>query len=290
MVRRSVVLASLLGLLGGCGSSENGSAGEPLEHYLVGVKSGDGSLTGQLRSGSLPSGGGSSLQAATTGALLPGASSLISVTSTSAVDHIVVGVQGAAGYFELKGISAASQQQIILSLSQTAPTSFSFLFAGGSGDAVGSPTSLPVTLTSVGTGDIQITLTWDVDSDVDLHVLDPNGEEIYYGHPSSASGGQLNLDSNAGCDLDHKRAENITWPTGTAPKGNYLILIDYWDACGQGETHALVTYNVKNQTRTVYSGAAGPYPQTGSGDRGEQCFARSQPEVCGDAVVAFSLN
>jgi len=46
MDRRSVVLASLLGLLGACGSSENGSAGEPLEHYLVGVKSGDGTITG----------------------------------------------------------------------------------------------------------------------------------------------------------------------------------------------------------------------------------------------------
>ena len=290
MDRRSLGLASMLALLGACGSSENGSAGEPLEHYLVGVKSGDGTVAGQLRSGSLPSGGGSSLQAATTGALLPGASSLISVTSSSAVDHILVGVQGAAGYYELKGIGAASQQQIIVSLSQTTPTSFSFLVAGGSGDAVGSTTSLPVTLTPVGTGDIQITLTWDVDSDVDLHVLDPNGEEIYYGHPSSASGGKLDLDSNAGCDLDHKRAENITWPTGTAPQGWYIILIDYWDACGQAETHALITYNIKDQTRTLYSGAAGPYPQTGSGDRGEQCFARPQPEVCGEGVVSFMFD
>ena len=32
----------------------------------------------------------------------------------------------------------------------------------------------------VGTGDVQISLSWDVDSDVDLHVVDPNGDEIYW--------------------------------------------------------------------------------------------------------------
>ena len=56
-------------------------------------------------------------------------------------------------------------------------------------------------------------------SDVDLHVVDPRGEEVFYGHPNSASGGRLDLDSNAACDLDHKRNENITWPVGRAPRG-----------------------------------------------------------------------
>jgi uncharacterized protein YfaP (DUF2135 family) len=48
---------------------------------------------------------------------------------------------------------------------------------------------VPVTLTPVGTGDVQVTVTWDADSDLDLHVVEPSGEEIFYGHPVSATGG-----------------------------------------------------------------------------------------------------
>jgi hypothetical protein len=43
----------------------------------------------------------------------------------------------------------------------------------------------------VGTGAVQVNVTWDLDVDVDLHVLDPRGEEIYYDHRRSASGGVL---------------------------------------------------------------------------------------------------
>ena len=127
---------------------------------------------------------------------------------------------------------------------------------------MGASTAVPVTLTAVGTGDVQVTLTWDVDSDVDLHVTDPAGEEIYYGNPASASGGQLDLDSNAGCTLDHKRAENITWPSGHAPSGRYYVLVDYWDACSQAETRYVVTVNQKGKAPVTYQGAA----LTGPGD------------------------
>ena len=47
-------------------------------------------------------------------------------------------------------------------------------------------------------GDVQVSVSWDAPSDVDLHVVEPSGEDIYYGHPASATGGQLDVDSNAG--------------------------------------------------------------------------------------------
>src|SRR5207237_4273195 len=43
------------------------------------------------------------------------------------------------------------------------------------------------------TGDVQVSVSWDAPSDVDLHVVDPSGEEIFYGNPASASGGQLDV-------------------------------------------------------------------------------------------------
>ena len=213
------VLGSCLLLLAGCGSSNEQNAGDAITHVLTAVKSGDGTLTAQLRPGALPTGSGPTVGASTSGAVLPGGSNIVAVTAGSNIDRVLVGVEGSDGYWELSGLGAAAAQSIILTFGQTAPSTFSLLFAGGSGGGVGPQAMVPVTLTPVGTGDVQVTVTWDADSDLDLHVVEPSGEEIFYGHPVSATGGQLDLDSNAGCTLDHKRAENITWPTGKAPIG-----------------------------------------------------------------------
>ena len=272
----------MLAVLASCGSSGDQPAGETIDHYLAAVRSGDGSVAGQMRSGSLPSGSGPSVQAATSGAVLPGGSSLVSVSASSAIDRIVVGVEGAAGYYELTGLPSAAAQSVLLTLTQTAPSSFSFLVAAGSGSSVGGSTAVPVNLTSVGTGDVQFTLTWDVDSDVNLHVLDPGGEEIYYGNRTSASGGELNLDSNAACSLDHKRAENITWPAGKAPSGLYQVAVVLWDACTQAETRYAVTANVKGKPPQTASGTL-----TGVGEACGPSFSGTDV-VCGNLIFGIS--
>jgi hypothetical protein len=86
----------------------------------------------------------------------------------------------------------------------------------------------------VGTGDVGVTLSWATEDDLDLHVTDPSGEEIYYGHRTSASGGVLDVDSNAGCaNPQSLPVENIFWGTGAAPQGTYTVRVDYW--CGSGD-------------------------------------------------------
>jgi len=279
---RVSVLGSMSIVLASCGSSNDQPAGDAVGRYLAAVKSADGSVVGQLRSGGLPSGSGPSVQASTSGAVLPGGSSVVSVSSTSPLTRVLVGVQGADGYYELTGLTSAAAQSVLLTLSQSPPTTFSLLFAGGSGSTVGPSTAVPVTLTSVGTGDVQVNVSWDVDSDVDLHVLDPAGEEIYYGNRNSASGGQLDLDSNAACSLDHKRAENITWPAGKAPSGTYHVLVDYWDACTQTQTNYVVTVNVKGHAPQTFSGTF-----TGPGDQEGQCFSGTNV-VCGASITSFT--
>ena len=110
-------------------------------------------------------------------------------------------------------------------------------------------------------GDVQISVSWDAPSDVDLHVVEPSGEEIYYGHPASATGGQLDVDSNAGCNIDGRQIENIRWP-GRAPGGNFTVRVDYWDSCGVAGTNYLVT--VRNGSSVQRFSAA----FTGLGDHG----------------------
>ena len=161
------------------------------------MKSGDGTLTAQLRSGALPTGSEPTVGASTSGAVLPGGSNIVAVTAGSNIDRVLVGVEGSDGYWELSGLGAAAAQSIILTFGQTAPSTFSLLFAGGSGGGVGPQAMVPVTLTPVGTGDVQVTVTWDADSDLDLHVVEPSGEEIFYGHPVSATGGRSGDEGSA---------------------------------------------------------------------------------------------
>ncbi|MCE9657626.1 MAG: DUF2135 domain-containing protein [Burkholderiales bacterium] len=47
--------------------------------------------------------------------------------------------------------------------------------------------------------DVRVVLAWDADAtDVDLHVIDPNGEEVYYGHNLSYQGGTISRDATGG--------------------------------------------------------------------------------------------
>ena len=47
--------------------------------------------------------------------------------------------------------------------------------------------------------DVRVILAWDADAtDVDLHVIDPNGEEVYYGRNLSYQGGTISRDATGG--------------------------------------------------------------------------------------------
>jgi hypothetical protein len=104
----------------------------------------------------------------------------------------------------------------------------------------------------LGTGDVQVTLRWDDNADIDLYVMDPSGETIYYSHTSSASGGQLDVDNR--CPITAGLPENIFWPPGGAPAGTYTVWVDYYQDCGDaGPVDWTVTTLVQGVT-TDYSG------------------------------------
>ena len=85
----------------------------------------------------------------------------------------------------------------------------------------------------VGSGDVQATLLWSGDHDLDLHVTDPAGEDIYYRNKTSASGGQLDHDDRAGCgSAPQAHVENVFWPTGGATPGQYRVYVVLFSQCG----------------------------------------------------------
>jgi hypothetical protein len=83
------------------------------------------------------------------------------------------------------------------------------------------------------TGDVSFRLTWATAEDLDLYVKEPNGEIIYFAHRTSATNGQLDVDSNAGCRQDSNPTENVFWPDGAAPEGTYEFWVDLWSDCDQ---------------------------------------------------------
>jgi len=95
-------------------------------------------------------------------------------------------------------------------------------------------TGLPAGL---GTGDVQVTLIWSSRADLDLAVTDPNGDQVYYGNPTVASGGTLDRDANFPCNTDDSSpaVENVFWPEGGAPTGGYVARVIYTNDCaGEG--------------------------------------------------------
>jgi hypothetical protein len=79
-----------------------------------------------------------------------------------------------------------------------------------------------------GSGDVRISLMWNNRNDLDLHVVDPNGEEINYQHRRSRSGGVLDIDMNAGAPLRAPAVENVFWPVNGAPRGTYKVYVNFY--------------------------------------------------------------
>jgi hypothetical protein len=106
----------------------------------------------------------------------------------------------------------------------------------------------------LGTGDVQMTLRWNNAADLDLHVTDPSGEEIYFNHPTSTSGGWLDVDANGDCSGDAP-VENVFWPTGGAPVGNFQVSVVYYGDCGDLEPADYeLTVSINGQVVDVRSG------------------------------------
>jgi Flp pilus assembly protein TadD len=81
---------------------------------------------------------------------------------------------------------------------------------------------------------LRITLAWETDAnDVDLHVVDPRGEECYYQHKSTASGLELYEDITQGLGPEVVRTAKLV-------KGTYHIGVNYFAAGPMGVSRGIV--------------------------------------------------
>lgn len=155
---------------------------------------------------------------------------------------------------EISAISGQGEYEIALSCRPpTTPTETSTATPTAEPSLPTGPTPIP----GLETGDIQITLIWSSTADLDLHVVDPSGEEISYENPHSASGGKLANEGNGSCALaTTSPIENIFWATGTAPPGVYTIVVHYFGTCREeGDQMFEVIVRVDGQLLEIVRGS-----------------------------------
>jgi hypothetical protein len=111
-----------------------------------------------------------------------------------------------------------------------------------------------------------ISLSWDVNSDVDLVLITPSGKVVDARNPSTvgsavADGGVdeeeaeepsandpgvgfLHGDSNADCQIDGAREEDVVWKVSPEP-GRYLVYANLFNSCGNQASHFKVTASAR---------------------------------------------
>ena len=265
---RAVAVAALLGVLPGCVEWQQSVASDrpTIANYISAVTALNGTVTAQLRTGDAPTGGTTPIVTAPIPPLvLLGGTIQVTASSASAFTKLAIVIPELEDYWELTLPQATTSAQVLIVFGQTMPQPvFTVRLAGSAGGAYGTFQESPVSVINVGTGDVQVNVTWDSPADIDLHVVDPLGEEVYWAHRGAVSGGQLDLDSNAGCATDGPRAENIYWASGLiAPHGDYVVRVDHWSNCGATQTNYVVTVNARGRPPQVFTGTF-----TGSGDGG----------------------
>lgn len=74
-------------------------------------------------------------------------------------------------------------------------------------------------------GYLRCSLAWYNGDDLDIHIIQPRDNEIYYSHRTGASGGVLDVDMNAGGIHSRKPVENVIWEDEPRMEGMYMYTI-----------------------------------------------------------------
>ena len=77
------------------------------------------------------------------------------------------------------------------------------------------------------TGRVQFSLAWAGRNDLDLHVIAPSGERVFFHNKKSECYAELDVDMNAR-PVCESPIENIHWPKSRAPEGRYTILVHFY--------------------------------------------------------------
>ena len=255
---RLVLIAAACAVLAACGA-------EPLvptytiTDFITNVTARNGTVIGVVHDTEAPAPlNGPAPTIAGIATVVNGGSTRVSVgTQDADFQRVFIWTPSARGHYEVLLSGGATLEDLVLSVARTVHAgNLRLRYQIESLAAEPGPyAEQTLSVINVGTGDVQISVAWTGASDVDLHVFDPSGEEIYYANKTAASGGTLDLDSNPACAIDNKNNENIVFPTGSAPSGDYRVVVDYYDDCGVARSDWVVTVQRKDQEPLTFIGS-----------------------------------
>ncbi|MEM6591800.1 MAG: hypothetical protein AAF651_08080 [Cyanobacteria bacterium P01_C01_bin.73] len=128
------------------------------------------------------------------------------------------------------------------------------------------------------TGDVQVTLEWSGFDDLDLFVVDPAGDTVAYFNPRIPSGGQLDVDANAACnDIFADPVENIFWPEGQSPSGEFTVIVSLFSLCSDIGQPDFSDRAIDFSVRVLVQGEIREYSGTVSPSAAESEFSFTSP-------------
>ena len=249
---------------------------------------------GEFVAGELPVGDNDlMLQSATfDGSALPGGSSFLVLQSTEELSEVNLTVQGQTGYIRV-------------------PCDFTIEFTTvNKNGEVSSKVTRNVSYVEAGTGSLQVNLRFSNAKDVDLYVVEPNGNVIYYGMPfpyysenyQAYMGWEyadtdeepewdpigLDVDSNAGCNIDNINSENIFFDEACLQKGTYEVWVNMYSNCDPSTpTGYAVLANYKG---SMISNSLGENPVTGEFPVNEPDNPIDEELTGARKVMEFTIN
>jgi hypothetical protein len=305
MIRKSFFLKTvafvfLIALAFACKKDDNGSSATVKNYIVV--------QNGTIVNGALPNESGTGISAVITAnnRALEGGSSPISIVSGSSITDLLIGIEGISGYYQVPVSSLEYTDgryvAIILFDNNLPRTEFTIIteLLNQTTNEVGGRTIIEVSaLEQSSAAKLQISLSWDLLNDIDLHVEEPNQNEIFYSnqgyinydytrmeaeHPDDyynlteeqmaeyilddeSTTGVLDLDSEAGCSIDSVNNENIIYIfPSDIQTGEYIVRVDFFSDCvGSGTSNYIVTARYDNQLIATSSGSNPSYGSFASG-------------------------
>ncbi|HEU4404825.1 MAG TPA: hypothetical protein VFS43_05995 [Polyangiaceae bacterium] len=112
--------------------------------------------------------------------------------------------------------------------------------------------------------DVRASLLWNNRNDLDLHVVAPGNEHIYFAHKRSACGGWLDVDMNVRGETTTP-VENVRWARGAAPRGRYRVYVQNYrfHERDQSPTPFKVEVEIGGEIYHFH-GTVSPHRQTGA--------------------------